>query len=109
VGFTEEGKILALDVHLFNNGGNSLDLSLPVLERAIFHSENCYQVPNIRVHGWVCYSHKPTNTAFRGFGGPQGMLVTESWIDRVAHEMGKSRAEVQVRRQRSEESRACCV
>lgn len=97
VGFTKEGKILALDVHLFNNGGNSLDLSLPVLERAIYHSENCYQIPNIRVHGWVCYSNKPTNTAFRGFGGPQGMLVVESWIDRVAREVGKSATEIQVR------------
>lgn len=90
VGFTNEGKVLAVDLELFNNGGNSLDLSLSVLERAMFHSDNVYRIPNIRVRGQVCYTNLPSNTAFRGFGGPQGMIIAENWIQRVAMELQRS-------------------
>lgn len=90
VGFTNAGKILALDLELFNNGGNSLDLSSSVLERAIFHSDNVYRIPNMRIKAQVCYTNFPSNTAFRGFGGPQGMLIAENWIQRVAMELQKS-------------------
>ncbi|KAL9261556.1 Xanthine dehydrogenase 1-like protein [Drosera capensis] len=94
VGFTNEGKLLALDLDLYNNGGNSLDLSLAVLERAMFHSENVYEIPNMRIKGRVCYTNMPTNTAFRGFGGPQGMIVAEGWIQRIAMELKKSPEEI---------------
>ncbi|KAJ0960491.1 hypothetical protein J5N97_001650 [Dioscorea zingiberensis] len=90
VGFTNEGKVLALDLELYNNAGNSLDLSLSVLERAIFHSENVYDIPHIRFRGQVCYTNFPSNTAFRGFGGPQGMLIAENWIQRIAMELQRS-------------------
>ncbi|CAL4940191.1 unnamed protein product [Urochloa decumbens] len=90
VGFTNDGKILALDLEIYNNGGNSLDLSLAVLERAMFHSENVYDIPNIRVRGQVCFTNFPSNTAFRGFGGPQGMLIAENWIHRIALELQRS-------------------
>ena len=55
-----------------------------VIERAMQHSENCYKVPNVRIVGKICKTNLPPNTAFRGYGGPQGMLVAEHWIDDVA-------------------------
>ncbi|XVF69650.1 hypothetical protein PTKIN_Ptkin11bG0098700 [Pterospermum kingtungense] len=94
VGFTNEGKVLALDLQIYNNAGNSLDLSLSVLERAMFHSDNVYEIPNIRILGNVCFTNLPSNTAFRGFGGPQGMLIAENWIQRVALELKKSPEEI---------------
>jgi len=89
VGFTAEGKITAADVRLYSNGGFSLDLSRPVLERALFHTENSYAIPNFRVRGLVCRTNLPTNTAFRGFGGPQGMMASEAFMDDVARKLGK--------------------
>ncbi|KAL0686874.1 hypothetical protein Bca4012_086551 [Brassica carinata] len=94
VGFTSEGKILALDLEIYNNGGNSLDLSLAILERAMFHSDNVYEIPHVRIVGNVCFTNFPSNTAFRGFGGPQGMLITENWIQRIAAELDKTPEEI---------------
>ncbi|KAI9196952.1 hypothetical protein LWI28_028492 [Acer negundo] len=94
VGFTNSGKVLALDLEIYNGAGNSLDLSLAVLERAMFHSDNVYEIPNMRIFGRVCFTNFPSHTAFRGFGGPQGMLITEHWIQRVAVELGKSPEEI---------------
>ncbi|KAL5708166.1 hypothetical protein ACHQM5_018991 [Ranunculus cassubicifolius] len=104
VGFTNEGKILALDLEIYNNAGNSLDLSVAVLERAMFHSDNVYDVPNLRVKGRVCFTNIPSNTAFRGFGGPQGMLIAENWIQRIAVELKKSPEEIREINMQSEES-----
>ncbi|KAJ3218506.1 hypothetical protein HDU67_005308 [Dinochytrium kinnereticum] len=89
VGFTPEGKLVTLEVELFSNGGYSLDLSAPVLERAITHSDNSYRIPNVKILGKICKTNLPTNTAFRGFGGPQGMMVAEQWMTHVAEELGK--------------------
>ncbi|KVI09438.1 [2Fe-2S]-binding [Cynara cardunculus var. scolymus] len=94
VGFTNEGKVLALDLEIYNNAGNSLDLSQAILERAMYHSDNVYEIPHVRVRGSVCFTNFPSNTAFRGFGGPQGMLVTENWIHRIAMEVEKSPEEI---------------
>ncbi|XP_077254247.1 xanthine dehydrogenase 1-like [Tasmannia lanceolata] len=94
LGFNNQGKFLALDLELYNNAGNSLDLSLAILERAMFHSDNVYEIPNVRIRGRVCYTNFPSNTAFRGFGGPQGMLIAENWIQRVAMELSKSPEEI---------------
>lgn len=55
-----------------------------VLDRALFHAENSYRIPNMEVHGYLCRTNLPSNTAFRGFGGPQGMFFIESIIDEVA-------------------------
>uniref|UniRef100_A0A3Q3BGF0 Xanthine dehydrogenase/oxidase n=1 Tax=Kryptolebias marmoratus TaxID=37003 RepID=A0A3Q3BGF0_KRYMA len=93
VGFLNSGKVVALDVSFYSNAGNSLDLSQAV-SRALFHMENSYRVPNIRGQGFMCRTNLPTNTAFRGFGGPQGMMVAESWITDVAHSLGRSAEEV---------------
>ncbi|WVZ57391.1 hypothetical protein U9M48_007782 [Paspalum notatum var. saurae] len=94
VGFTNDGKILALDLEIYNNGGHSLDLSLAVLERAMFHSENVYDIANIRVSGQVCFTNFPSNTAFRGFGGPQALLIAENWIHHIATELQRSPEEI---------------
>lgn len=59
-----------------------------VMERALFHMENSYSVPNVRGRGFLCRTNLPSNTAFRGFGGPQGMMIAESWINDVAQSLG---------------------
>ncbi|RZU63640.1 xanthine dehydrogenase molybdopterin binding subunit [Zhihengliuella halotolerans] len=84
IAFDDDGRILALDATLTADGGWSLDLSEPVLTRAMCHIDNAYWVPNIRVKGRVAKCHKTSQTAFRGFGGPQGMLVMEDILGRVA-------------------------
>ncbi|XP_074291115.1 xanthine dehydrogenase 1-like isoform X2 [Silene latifolia] len=94
VGFTNEGKVLALDLEIYNNAGNSFDLSLAILERAMFNADNVYEIPNIRINGKVCFTNFPSNTAFRGFGSPQAMLIAENWIQRIAMELKKSPEEI---------------
>ncbi|KAL5482077.1 hypothetical protein EMCRGX_G022358 [Ephydatia muelleri] len=94
VGFTNDGKITALDLKLYSNGGNSIDLSYGVMDRAVLHSDNAYRIPNFRCRGWVCRTNLASNTAFRGFGGPQGMMMVEQVIDMVATKLGKPVEEV---------------
>ncbi|MEQ2191675.1 hypothetical protein XENOCAPTIV_001002 [Xenoophorus captivus] len=65
-----------------------------IMERALFHMENSYCIPNVRGQGFLCRTNLPSNTAFRGFGGPQGMMVAENWITDVAHSLGCSAEEV---------------
>ncbi|KSU65388.1 xanthine dehydrogenase molybdopterin binding subunit [Arthrobacter sp. NIO-1057] len=88
IGFDDQGRILALDASLTADGGWSLDLSEPVLTRAMCHIDNAYWIPYIRVSGRVAKCHKTSQTAFRGFGGPQGMLVMEDILGRVAPQLG---------------------
>src|SRR5215510_2040479 len=83
-GFDNDGRILALKLSLYSDGGWSLDLSEPVLARALFHSDNAYFIPAIEATGYICRTHKTSQTAFRGFGGPQGMVVIEDMLDRIA-------------------------
>jgi xanthine dehydrogenase large subunit len=97
VGFDQSGRLLALAVQLFSDGGWSLDLSFPVLGRAMFHVDNCYHVPDLEVVGRVCRTHHASHTAFRGFGGPQGMLVIEEIVDRVARTLDLPPHEVRAR------------
>nr|XP_026690657.1 xanthine dehydrogenase/oxidase-like [Ciona intestinalis] len=84
VGFTKEGKFVSLILDIYNNGGNSTDLSGPVLEKAILHADHCYSIPNISITGYVCKTNISSNTAFRGFGAPQGMIIAEDWVWKVA-------------------------
>src|SRR6202000_3283625 len=84
VGYTSDGRITAIEVDHFSNGGCSTDLSPSVLERAMLHTDNAYYLPNARITGRVCKTNLPSNTAFRGFGGPQGMAVIESVMSRAA-------------------------
>ncbi|XP_071996090.1 xanthine dehydrogenase/oxidase isoform X3 [Engystomops pustulosus] len=84
VGFKKTGRITALDVTYYANAGNSYDLSHAIMDRTIFHMDNSYNIPNIKGTGYVCKTNLPSNTAFRGFGGPQGMMVAEAWMTDVA-------------------------
>eukprot|EP00095_Tigriopus_kingsejongensis_P011121 snap_masked-scaffold645_size120276-processed-gene-0.3 protein:Tk11121 transcript:snap_masked-scaffold645_size120276-processed-gene-0.3-mRNA-1 annotation:"xanthine dehydrogenase oxidase-like" len=84
VGFSQDGTIKALDLELYNNAGHTMDLSFSVMERAMLHSDNSYRIENVHIRGHVCKTHLPSNTAFRGFGGPQGMMIAENWMDRIA-------------------------
>jgi xanthine dehydrogenase molybdopterin binding subunit/xanthine dehydrogenase small subunit len=88
VGYDKEGMILAAEVDLFSDGGWSLDLSQPVLDRALFHLDNSYYIPAVRFTGLIAKTNVASNTAFRGFGGPQGMLVMEEIVDRIARRLG---------------------
>ena len=87
VGFNREGRLSALLVDLFSDGGYSLDLSAPITLRAMFHIDNCYLLPHVVVVGKICRTHTVSHTAFRGFGGPQGMLFIEEVLDRIARHL----------------------
>ena len=88
VGFDDDGRFTALEATLTSDGGWSLDLSEPVLSRALCHIDNAYWIPDIVVHGRIAKTNKTSQTAFRGFGGPQGMLVIEDIIGRCAPQLG---------------------
>jgi xanthine dehydrogenase molybdopterin binding subunit/xanthine dehydrogenase small subunit len=88
VGFDEDGLLVAAKVDLFSNGGWSLDLSRAITDRALFHLDNAYYIPNVEFSGRVVKTNLASNTAFRGFGGPQGMLVIEEILDRISRVTG---------------------
>jgi xanthine dehydrogenase large subunit len=97
IGFDADGRIQALDATLTADGGWSLDLSEPVLARALCHIDNTYWIPNARVAGRIARTNTVSNTAFRGFGGPQGMLVIEDILGRVAPQLGLDPMELRER------------
>ena len=97
VGFDDEGLIQALEATLTADGGWSLDLSEPVLARALCHIDNAYWVPHIRVSGRIAKTNKTSQTAFRGFGGPQGMIVIEDILGRCAPLLGVDPVELRRR------------
>jgi xanthine dehydrogenase large subunit len=97
IGVAANGKILAFEVKHYQNAGAACDLSLAVLGRTLFHTTNSYAIPNVRVWGAPCKTNIPPATAFRGFGGPQGMFVIESAITRAAEALGLDRETVQER------------
>jgi len=88
VGYHPDGRLHAADVQLYSDGGWSLDLSLPVNDRGLFHLDNCYFIPNVRFRGQVAKTNVTSHTAFRGFGGPQGMVVIEEILGRIASALG---------------------
>ena len=83
-GFDDRGCILGLDVTLASRCGFSADLSGPVNDRAVFHLDNCYWLPNVAIHSYRCRTNTVSDTAFRGFGGPQGMFAIETIQDEIA-------------------------
>ncbi|HET9670927.1 MAG TPA: xanthine dehydrogenase molybdopterin binding subunit [Casimicrobiaceae bacterium] len=94
VGFDDQGRILALDVTLASRCGFSADLSGPVNDRAVFHLDNAYWLPNVAIHSYRCKTHTVSDTAFRGFGGPQGMFAIEAVLDDVARTLGRDPLDV---------------
>ncbi|PNP86475.1 hypothetical protein FNYG_00177 [Fusarium nygamai] len=84
VGVDEKGKIQVLDIDMYNNAGASLDMSSAVMDRACTHVDNCYHIPHAWIRGHVCKTNTVSNTAFRGFGGPQGMYITETIMFKIA-------------------------
>jgi xanthine dehydrogenase large subunit len=97
IGFDDEGLITSYIVDMHADAGMARDLSLAILERALFHAENAYYIPNMRATGTMWKTNLPSNTAFRGFGGPQGMAVIENAIDRIARYLKKDAAEIRFR------------
>ena len=95
IGLTSEGKILAFEATYFQNGGAFADLSPAILDRTLFHATNSYFVPNVKTTGISCKTNLPPNTAFRGFGGPQGKFVIEAAIHKASEKMGIDASEIQ--------------
>ncbi|KAB8239355.1 putative xanthine dehydrogenase HxA [Aspergillus alliaceus] len=84
VGVTKEGKLLALDADVYANGGHTQDLSAAVVDRSLSHIDGVYNIPNVYVRGRICKTNTVSNTAFRGFGGPQGLFFAESFMSEIA-------------------------
>lgn len=94
VGFEKNGKITALNATFAARCGNSADLSGPVTDRALFHADNCYYYPDVTLKSEPYKTNTVSNTAFRGFGGPQGMLGGERIIEEIAYALGKDPLEI---------------
>ncbi|MDN3491172.1 xanthine dehydrogenase molybdopterin binding subunit [Winogradskyella bathintestinalis] len=95
IGLSKDLKILAYQVEFLQNSGAAADLSPAIAERTLFHATNSYYVPNVTTKVLSCKTNLPPNTAFRGFGGPQGMFVIESAIARAADSIGVSARTIQ--------------
>jgi xanthine dehydrogenase large subunit len=93
-GFDEEGRLLALSVMLASRCGYSADLSGPVNDRAMFHLDNAYYLEHVEIVSHRCKTHTVSNTAFRGFGGPQGMMVIEAILDDIARTLRRDPLDV---------------
>ena len=94
VGFDDAGRILGVEVTLIANAGFSTDLTPPVMTRAICHFDNAYWLPDVAMHGCCARTNTQSNTAFRGFGGPQGALAIEYILDTIARRLGRDPLEV---------------
>ena len=95
IGLSKDLKILAYEVTHYQNAGAAADLSPAVMERTLFHSTNAYFVPNVIAKAYSCKTNLPPNTAFRGFGGPQGKFVIEAAIVKAAESLGINPAVIQ--------------
>lgn len=97
IGFDEQGVIQGAEIMVAGRCGFSPDLSNAIVERAMFHSDNAYYLDQARVTGHCCKTHTVSNTAFRGFGGPQGMMVIEQAVDDIARHLRLDPLEVRKR------------
>lgn len=88
IGLDENYNIIAYEATFYQNGGAAADLSPAILERTLFHATNSYNIPHVHIVAHSCKTNLPPNTAFRGFGGPQGMFVIEAAIDHAAKKLG---------------------
>ena len=94
VGYDDEGRVLGVAIDLIANAGFSADLSPPVMTRAICHFDNAYWLPHVAMHGYCARTNTQSNTAFRGFGGPQGAIAIEFILDSIARRLGKDPLDV---------------
>ena len=88
VGFDDAGRFLGIAMTMISRAGHSADLSGPVMTRALCHVDNAYWLPDVELHGYSAKTNTQSNTAFRGFGGPQGAIVTEVILDSIARRLG---------------------
>jgi len=95
IGLSNDLKIMAYETTFYQNAGAAADLSPAVMERTLFHGTNSYFIPNVKMTAYSCKTNLPPNTAFRGFGGPQGMFVIESALAHAAEELGISKHKLQ--------------
>jgi xanthine dehydrogenase large subunit len=89
IGFDDDGRVLGAAIDMVSNAGFSADLSGPVMTRALCHFDNTYWLPDVAIHGYSARTNTQSNTAFRGFGGPQGAIAIEVIVDSVARALGK--------------------
>jgi len=94
VAFDNDGLLVAAEFNFYSNGGAFADLSTSVLDRTLLHADNAYFIPKFRVTGQVCRTNLPPNTAFRGFGGPQGMAVIENCLQDISRVVGRDAFDV---------------
>ncbi|MGN6525945.1 MAG: xanthine dehydrogenase molybdopterin binding subunit [Burkholderiaceae bacterium] len=94
VGFDDEGSVLGAEIDMVSNAGHSTDLSGPVMTRALCHFDNAYWLPDVAIHGYSARTNTQSNTAFRGFGGPQGAFACEVIVDSIARALGRDALEV---------------
>jgi xanthine dehydrogenase large subunit len=94
VGYDDAGRVLGVEIDLIANAGFSADLSLPVMTRAICHFDNAYWLQQVAMHGYCARTNTQSNTAFRGFGGPQGAIAIEFILDSIARRLGKDPLDV---------------
>jgi xanthine dehydrogenase large subunit len=94
VGFDDDGRIVGAEIDMVSNAGFSTDLSGPVMTRALCHFDNAYWLPDVAIHGYSAKTNTQSNTAFRGFGGPQGAFAAEVIVDSIARKLGKDALEV---------------
>lgn len=94
VGYNSDGRIQAVTATYAARSGYSADLSGPVTDRALFHADNAYWYPAVRVNSLPLLTNTVSNTAFRGFGGPQGIIAAERWIEDIAYALGKDPLEI---------------
>ncbi|MBV8034506.1 xanthine dehydrogenase molybdopterin binding subunit [Roseateles sp.] len=94
VGYDDEGRLLGAEIDMLSNAGFSADLSGPVMTRALCHFDNAYWLPDVAIHGYSARTNTQSNTAFRGFGGPQGAIAAEVILDSVARALGRDALDV---------------
>ena len=94
VGFSDKGEIKSVKLKLSSKCGISPDLSLAINERALLHIDNAYFIPNLEVQNYLCKTNTSSSTAFRGFGGNQGMMAIENIIDNISRHLGKDPSEI---------------
>jgi xanthine dehydrogenase large subunit len=94
VGYDDEGKLLGAEITMVSRAGHSADLSGPVMTRALCHFDNAYWLPDVAMHGFSGKTNTQSNTAFRGFGGPQGAIAIENILDTIARKLGRDAMDV---------------